>query len=203
MDALDLKLLFEDIEENTKYEEYLTSHIQNVRKAYEWLKHNIPDVLSEDNYIEETAYYGELDDIIAQHDLSKYNKIPDSENYYELRCEYDAYAEYFYGQQTPEVKECFDRAWLSHIHQNPHHWQHWLLHNDDPEIGLRVLDMPYVFIVEMICDHWSFSWKSGNLYEIFAWYDQHKQYMMLSSKTRTAYEYILEQIKVKLGELDG
>ena len=26
----------------------------------------------------------------------------------------------------------FDRAWLHHQHANPHHWQHWLLVNDNP-----------------------------------------------------------------------
>lgn len=198
MDALDLKYLFEGIEEHNKYEEYLTSHIGNVKKAYEWLKENLPELLSEDNYIDETAYFGDLDDIISRHDSSKYTKIPDRDDYYELRCEYDAYADYFYGEQTPEVELSFDRAWLSHIHQNPHHWQHWLLHNDDPSIGLKVLDMPYVFIIECICDWWSFSWKENKLDEIFNWYDKNKDGMILSPKTRSTIENILSKLKSKL-----
>lgn len=189
--------LLEDIQENPQYEEYLTQHIGNVQKGYQWMKDYLPEILSEDNYIEETAYYGELDEVIAQHDKSKYTRIPDVENYYELRCEYDAYAEYFYGkEQTEEVKEAFDRAWLAHIHANPHHWQHWMLQND--EDGLRLLDMPYVFIIEMICDHWSFSWKAKNPYEIFSWYEKNKNGILLSDKTRETYEYILSQIKAKL-----
>lgn len=200
MDALDLKYLFEDMEENNKYNEYLTTHINNVKKGYEWFKENLPHLLSEDNYIDELAYYGELDDIIAQHDRSKYIKVPDADNYYELTCEYDAYADYFYGEQTPEVKECFDRAWLSHIHMNPHHWQHWMLQNDTD--GLRLLDMPYVFIVEMIADHWSFSWKSGNLYEIFDWYNSNRDKILLSDKTRKTYEKILFAIKDKLDTIN-
>ena len=68
MNPLDLKYLFEDMEENDQYNNYLTTHISNVKKGYNWLKENIPEVLSEDNYIDEVAYYGELDDIIAQHD---------------------------------------------------------------------------------------------------------------------------------------
>ena len=202
INPLDYKLLFENIEENDKYEEYLTTHIANVKKGYEWLKENLPEVLSENNYIEEVAYYGDLDTIISKHDSSKYNKIPDRDNYYELKCEYDAYADYFYGEKTDEVETKFDLAWLAHIHANPHHWQHWMLQNDDPSIGLRLLDMPYVFIIEMICDHWSFSWKEGDLREIFKWYEQHKDGILFSTKTRKIYENILDKIRVKLEELN-
>ena len=193
--------LLEDIQENPQYEEYLTQHIGNVQKGYQWMKEHLPELLSEDNYVEETAYYGELDDIIAQHDNSKYNRIPDVENYYELRCEYDAYAEYFYGKEkTPEVKEAFDRAWLAHIHANPHHWQHWMLQND--EDGLRLLDMPYVFQIEMICDWWAFSWKAENLHEIFNWYDKNKKGILLSDKTRSSIEHILDELKKKIEEVE-
>ena len=60
--------LLEDIQENPQYEEYLTQHIGNVQKGYQWMKDNLPEVLSEHNYIEETAYYGALDEIIAKND---------------------------------------------------------------------------------------------------------------------------------------
>lgn len=203
MDALDLKYLLEEIEEHNEYEEYLRTHIANVKKGYEWLKENLPEVLSVDNYADESAYYGELDDIIDQHDKSKYTKLPDVDNYYELSCEYDAYANYFYGEQTPEVNDLFDKGWLSHIHHNPHHWQHWLLQNDDPKIGLKILDMPYVFIIECICDWWSFSWKQNSLYEIFNWYDKHKDGILFSDKTRKTVVNILEQMKAKLDELNS
>lgn len=61
------------------------------------------------------------------HDLSKF--LPD---------EFFAYAEYFYGgyergKQPPEVKAAFNYAWLKHIHRNPHHWQHFLLREDNPK----------------------------------------------------------------------
>lgn len=200
MNSLDLKYLLENIEEHDEYEEYLTTHIKNVRNGYEWFKENLPEVLSETNYIEETAYYGELEEIIDRHDNAKYNRIPDRDNYYDLTCEYAEYANYFYGEKTSEVKEAFDRAWLSHIHQSPHHWQHWLLHNDDPKIGLRVLDMPYVFILEMIFDWWSFSWKTQNLSEIFDWYDKNKEGIVLSEKTRKHVETILEKLKEALNK---
>lgn len=198
---LDLKYLFEEVDEHPKYEAYLKEHIQNVKRAYEWLKENLPDVVNEDNSVGECCYFGELDGIIARHDASKYNNIPDSDNYYELKCEYQPYVDYFYGEQTDDVKTRFDLAWLSHIHNNPHHWQHWLLQND--EDGLLTIDMPYVFIVEMLCDHWSFSWKNNNLTEVFDWYNKNKSKMILSDKTRSTYESMLEKIKNKLEDYNA
>lgn len=188
------KELFEDLD--NPYNQYLEEHISNVQKGYEWLKENLPEIISEDNYIDETMYFGDLEDIIAQHDESKYCKVPDAEHYYDLSCEWDAYNDYFYGEKTPEVETAFDYAWLAHIHANPHHWQHWLLQHDDE--GLECLDMPYVFIIEMIMDWWSFSWKSGNLYEIFSWYEDHKNSIKLNPKTAYTVDKILSLIKNKL-----
>ena len=185
-----------------QYDEYLTTHISNVKRGYEWIKENLPDLLDEDKYIEETSYYGDMDEIIDRHDSSKWNKIPNEDTYFDLECEYDAYAEYFYGNDKSEdTKKNFDYAWLSHIHNNPHHWQHWMLQND--EDGLKPLDMPYVFIIEMFCDHWSFSWKSGNLREVKTWYESHKDGILMSDRTRNLYESILYSVMMKLdrGEL--
>lgn len=200
MDALDLKYLLEGVEENEEYESYLHQHIGNVQKGYTWIKENLAEIISVDNYFEETSYYGELDEIIAKHDSSKRMKLPDANQYYDLKCEYDAYADYFYGEQTEEVKQAFDKAWLAHIHANPHHWQHWMLQND--EDGLKLLDMPYVFIIEMICDWWAFSWKQENLYEIFSWYEKNKDGILLSDKTRKTVNSILDKLKAKLDELE-
>ena len=66
-----------------------------------------------------------------------------------------------------------------------------------------IMDMPYNYIIEMICDWWAFSWVSGNLSEIFNWYDQHKDYMKLSDQTRKTVEDILSKIKEKLDDLDA
>ena len=60
--------------------------------------------------------------------------------------------------------------------------------------------MPYCYILEMICDWWSFSWSQGKLDEIFNWYDEHSKYMKLAPDTRKTVEDILDKIKVKLNE---
>lgn len=164
-----------------EYDKYLAEHKENVRQGYYWLKHNIPEIFEDGNIYE----YG----ICEFHDKSK----SDIE-------EYNAYDQYFYGGiKTKEVIQNFNKAWLKHIHLNPHHWQHWVLINDDSETGEIILDMPYGYIIEMICDWWSFSWKNGELFEIFNWYEKHKDYIKLSDRTRKIVEDILLKMKTKLG----
>lgn len=58
--------------------------------------------------------------------------------------------------------------------------------------------MPYNYIIEMICDWWSFSFKTGNLSEIFNWYDKHKAHILLSNDTREIVEDILGKIRQKV-----
>ena len=104
--------------------------------------------------------------------------------------EYGPYDEYFYGSKD-NIDE-FNYAWLHHIHNNAHHWQYWVLVNDE---GTVALDMPYNYIIEMILDWWSFSWKSNNLYEIFSWYEEHKKTMILNENTKIIVESILADMK--------
>lgn len=165
-----------------EYNNYLIEHRENVRKGLLWIKHNLPDLLS--GY---EPFYRQIE---WHHDVSK----DDPE-------EYNAYDNYFYGgQRTKEIEEEFNKAWLRHIHHNPHHWQYWVLINDEPGEGTIVLRIPYRYVIEMICDWWAFSWRSGNLYEIFDWYDAHKDYMKLHEDSRDLVEEILGQIKAKLDE---
>lgn len=181
----------------SEYRDYLDQHIDNVRLGYFWLRDNLPELLE---IPKNEKYYGDLRTIIDKHDESKYISEKDPKRYQELTIEYMPYARYFYGNKTSEVKRDFDLAWLSHIHNNPHHWQHWILNND--EDGQVILDMPKCFIIEMICDWWSFSWSQDNLYEIFNWYDKHKSGILLSPNTRREVENILDKMKEKLDVLD-
>lgn len=165
------------------YDLYLERHKANVKKGYEWIKFNLPVVIESVDKLEDLEWQ-----ISMEHDFSK----DDPE-------EYDAYDTYFYGgNRSYEVVQNFNYAWLRHIHFNPHHWQHWILRQDDPNEGEIVLDMPYNYIIEMICDWWSFSWDTGELTEIFDWYEKHKEYIKLSPKTRSDLENILELMREKL-----
>ena len=168
---------------SVQYDEYLTQHRGNVARGFQWIRANIPEMLHE--------YDSDLENqIIMRHDMSKY----DAE-------EYNAYDEYFYGKnKSYAVVQNFKYAWLRHIHMNPHHWQYWVLINDEPNEGMVILDMPDNYIIEMICDWWAFSWNKGDLTEIFSWYDEHKNHMKLSERTRKKVEEILTTIRKKLEE---
>lgn len=164
-----------------EYNLYLEEHKANVQKGYEWFEANLPELIKG---------IGEWNTKFA-HDASKTEED-----------EYKAYDAYFYGgNRSYKVMQDFNKAWLMHIHRNPHHWQHWVLINDDPIEGIFILDMPMEYIIEMICDWWSFSWKNGNLFEIFNWYEQHRYYIRLSYRTREIVEGILEKMKDKLNSL--
>lgn len=165
-----------------EYDEYLKEHIGNVNKACYWISEHL---LEEIAYVPWTPGHG-----IAFHDESKYSLD-----------EYKAYDDYFYGgNKSYAVVEAFNYAWLHHIHNNPHHWQYWVLMEDDPKDGKEyiTLKMPDEYIIEMICDWWAFSWKSGNLYEIFDWYEKHKDTMKLHKDTRKKVEKYLKMIREKL-----
>jgi hypothetical protein len=163
-----------------EYNKYLQDHRNNVATAFYWIQTNLPELL-----------VGDFDydrQITAAHDKSK----SDVE-------EYKAYDDYFYGpDQSFAVKQAFNYAWIDHIHKNPHHWQYWVLNNDDGTE--EVLDIPYNYLIEMICDLWSFGFKDNNLNEIFDYYNKNKSTMKLSDRTRMQVEYILKQINIKLSE---
>ena len=165
-----------------EYSKYLVEHCENVCEAFRWIQNNIPQVLSKlDTSLDYWVYLN------MEHDESKW----EDEEYY-------AYDNYFYGDKTSKVVKEFDYAWLHHIHNNPHHWQHWVLLEDEGKT--KALEMPERDVIEMVCDWWSFSFKKGDLREIFKWYDDHKGKMILHPNTRKKVEAILDAIDKKLKE---
>lgn len=167
---------------STEYDLYLEQHRKAVRDGLRWISEKLPNLLINNDI---WSYEWQISN---GHDASK-----------NTQDEYNAYDAYFYGgERTPDVKKNFDYAWLHHIHNNKHHWQYWVLMNDTD--GTYALDMPYPYIIEMICDWWAFSWSKGDLYEIFSWYDENKPNMILSKNTQQIVEEILKMIKEKLDE---
>lgn len=167
---------------SAEYDLYLQNHKENVIKGFQWLQTNLPQIFKDKNGVD-------CLDIIFDHDSSK-----------SLQDEYEPYDNYFYGgNKSHTVVQEFKRAWLKHIHRNPHHWQHWILINDDPNEEETILEMPFNYIVEMICDWWSFSWQKGDLSTIFDWYDEHKDHIKLGNKTKETVEDILWELRGRLG----
>lgn len=120
------------------------------------------------------------------HDWSKF--LPD---------ELVPYANYFYGGDkrkdrfySPEQGTYeFNVAWMKHQHRNPHHWQHWILQNDDGTVV--PLEMPVKYVKEMICD-WVGAGKAQGFDDTVSWYLKNKDKMILSVATRLYVESELE-----------
>lgn len=178
-----------------EYDLYLAEHIANVQKGWIWMQenllHEIHDGLKKLYDIPEDEWVIDVlgvNDLVEAHDRSK----TDPEEYY-------AYDEYFYGppatRKSSATTEAFNAAFLRHIHKNPHHWQYWVLVHDDPDEKFEAMEMPLNYIFEMICDWWTFSWKAGDLTEVFQWYEDHKQHMILHKRSRKTVELILNEMK--------
>lgn len=168
---------------SVEYDNYIRDHKDNLKHGLEWMERNLPFLDGEK--LAEAMLNAE------QHDESKYTKE-----------EYDAYDAYFYGDHArpPEVQAAFDKAWLHHIHNNPHHWQHWVLLEDDPNIGSigKALEMPLEYVYEMIADWWTFSWRNNNLMEVFSWYESHRNHIFMNVKTRAIVESVLRGMFIVL-----
>jgi len=132
------------------------------------------------------------------HDLSKF--LPD---------EFLPYANYFYGKRGKEVRENrkksggyykpyqtgdekFDFAWLKHQKRNRHHWQWWILPKDDD--GTIIMPMKEVDWREMICDWRGAGRAQGYGDNTAAWYEEHKEKMVLHEDTREKIELELSKI---------
>lgn len=113
--------------------------------------------------------------------------------------EFKPYAIWFYGCQdldydSPEYqqnKHNFKLAWQHHLHHNKHHWQYWILRNDD---GTTVaLPMPDRYVREMVAD-WSGVALTLKAPPAKSWYDVNKQKMLLHENTRKSVERFLENL---------
>ena len=117
-------------------------------------------------------------DLIKEHDESKFSEE-----------EFEPYAQRWHGdkKKTPE----YDEAWKHHWMNNEHHPEFWLGE-----------DMPYIYILEMICDWGSFSIAKGDFKELSDFYynkakeDPEK---MLSDATQE----IIEDLLVKINSAAG
>ncbi len=127
------------------------------------------------------------------HDISKF-----------LPSEFFPYANFFYGKNSKKPRDKtgyykptdtgdikFDYAWLYHQKRNKHHWQYWILPED--EGGIKLMPMPDKYIIEMVCD-WRGAGKAQGFTgkdEIAKWYLANKEKMQLNPETREKVENLL------------
>lgn len=103
------------------------------------------------------------------HDLSKL-----------LPSEFFPYANYFYGNGKNDKE--FNKAWLLHQKRNPHHWQYWLLYEDEGR--LTTLDIPIKYRKEMIADWIGAGRAITGKDNTKKWYELNKNNMLLNRETR-------------------
>jgi hypothetical protein len=117
-------------------------------------------------------------DLIKAHDESKFSEE-----------EFEPYAQKWYGDGE-DTRE-YELAWEHHYMNNEHHPEYWAGE-----------DMPYIYILEMICDWGSFSIASGDMKELSDFYynkakeDPEKN---LSDATQEIIEDILSRIDSVIG----
>ena len=129
-----------------------------------------------------------------------------------MPCEFVPYAKSFYGNYFPNkdwhgdirnqipysrTQECirkeFDKAWLHHQHSNKHHWQHWILRNDNGNV--EILEMPDKYMKEMLADWIGAGIAITGKLEVYDWYHKNKEKISLAECTQKWIEKELEKYK--------
>ena len=180
------------IQKEKDYISYLTTHIANVKKAYETLF--VP--LMTQNIICDDALFSAEDfkyailaikDAVEHHDESKWS---DAE-FEPYRMHWNPTDEEKLRDQyyQDEVEEAYNNAWLHHYQNNDHHPKHWY----DFENNVA-RDMSLGAIIHMLCDWESFYVNSGR--STVKWWieDAEEERKFISPKTVSILEYILFNI---------
>jgi len=119
--------------------------------------------------------------------------------------EWLAYANHFYGPGSEERKkekeknkaykpyntddQKFDFFWLLHQKRNDHHWQWWVLPEDDG--GVYALPMKEKAIIEMICDWRGAGRAQGYKDNTPEWYAKNKKNQKMHHLSRRILEWKL------------
>lgn len=124
-----------------------------------------------------------------------------------LPSEWAAYVNFFYGKEAKARRDetgyykptdtgdsAFDFAWLLHQKRNKHHWQWWILPEDDGRF--KALEMPVRYRKEMLAD-WRGAGRAQGKPDTLVWYVLNKHKMLLGYKTRFWIERQLNYGRVK------
>lgn len=106
--------------------------------------------------------------------------------------EFIEYAGYFASGR----KTAIEYKWLEHLHKHKHHWQYWILINNE---GVQeALHMPKQYVYEMIADWLSVAvierGHKGAVKWVCEWYDERKDKMTLEVNTRRLLELELGKL---------
>lgn len=124
-----------------------------------------------------------------------------------LPSEWFPYVDYFFGDgngikrgrnDTGYYKpgesgdSAFDLAWLKHQHRNPHHWQWWILIQDEDDD--KVLPITDGYRREMLADWRGAGKAQGHGDNTREWYQKNKGKMQLHPETR---RWIESQLRIE------
>ena len=170
------KILSENEIKVREYDNYIVEHRDNVRIAWKKYCEEIADTLTIS-----PDHINIINVNILEHDKSKYSPY-----------EFEPYRQWFYPMKDEEKdKLAYDKAWLHHIANNPHHWQYWVNINDDGSI--EAIEMDDVYLVELFCDWVAMSYKFHNNPNDY--YGERKDKIILAPNTRNKLEALLEIVK--------
>ena len=144
--------------DNKQYLEYIKEHKKNVTKAFEVYGELIIDLLYDDNVNKQLTWKKLYEKIRDTHDDSKYETE-----------EFEIYRRKFFPRngEEPISDYEFNKAWLHHIHNNPHHPEYWVyvdydaLNSDKPAL-VNYYQMDEDSIIEMLCDWIGIGYKFNN-----------------------------------------
>ena len=86
-----------------------------------------------------------------------------------------------YYKPTDTGDKAFDIAWLRHQKRSWHHWQSWVLAEDEGDS--RLLEMDRHSLLEMVAD-WRGAGRAQGTPDTWAWYKAHKDKLQLHPATR-------------------
>ena len=125
------------------------------------------------------------------HDLSKYNPV-----------EFSAGIKYYNGSISPngiqKKQEGLSEAWLHHKGRNKHHFEYWIDYGIKESEGLKGMNMPTKYVVEMFIDRMSAS--KNYLKEKYTqrsareYYEARKDYYILHPESRELLEFLLNKL---------
>lgn len=160
-----------------EYLDYINNHRANVKKAWQ------EDVSTlDDDFIK--SHKDELDEIIENHDRSKYG----DDEFGPYRAKYYPVNE----EESATADGPFQVAWKHHYDNNPHHWQYWTDSHgelDDEKYDNEKVKLAYI---EMLCDQLAMSMQFNNRPD--EWYESNKDNMKLYPKEQRYYEDLLKQV---------
>lgn len=115
------------------------------------------------------------------HDISKF-----------LPTEFFEYSSYFASGKKTDI----EGKWLDHLHRNRHHWQYWVLL--DNEGNGKPLEMPKKYIIEMVADWLSVALIENGRHQaktkVKEWYAERRKGIYIHDDSRKFLEEKLEML---------